>query len=233
MKTLMYFLAVVVLAVMIIIQVMLPQTISTAMEQALEEHWELQNVKVDIKAFPAVKILWGRVDRAEVYVPAFNLGIMPVNHLKISLQNIKIDIIKAVNKEFSYIAEQPGRIEFFVTQEGLNEYLKQNPITGISDVSIELKDSQSIVKCQIMLLGRNINLSLLGRFSLGKDSLVFVPEDLVVQDHSLGDVFKDRVKTGVNLEVNLINLPFDTRLTGLEAGDGYLKFTGEIGGLKI
>jgi len=223
----------VLLLLIIIAQFFLPGTVATAMENALQEQWKLQEVQVNIYAFPAVKILTGKVDRAEIFAPSTVFGMVPVNDIYIELHEIKVGVIGVLQNDLNYKMHRTGTVEFKITEKRLNEYLQANPIDGLSNIAVELSEDISRVKSQITILGTQVDFTLLGRFTLKDDNLLFIPEDFKVDEHSLGDLFKDKFEAGTNLEFKLGTLPYDTRLNRLETGEKTITFYGTIGFLKI
>ncbi len=217
----------------IVAQFFLPGTVATAMEKALHEQWQLQEVQVKVHAFPAVKILTGKVDKAEIFISETVFGMVPINDLYMELLEININVISVLQKDFNYEMQRAGTVEFKITEEGLNKYLQENPIGGLNNVSVELNEDLSKVKSQITILGTKVDFTLLGRFALKDENLVFVPEDFKVDEHSLGELFKDRIETGTNLAFNLGTLPYDTKLNRLETGVKTITFYGTIGFFRI
>jgi len=214
---------------MALAQMILPGKLAAAMEKALQEQWEMQDVQVKIYAFPAIKILTGRIDRAEIFVGSAVFGMVPVNDLYIELKEVRIDVVSALQRDINYEMQRAGTVKFKITEQGLNDYLKDNPISGLGNVTIELSEDISTVKSQVTVLGSKVDLALLGRFTLKNGSLAFLPEDFGIDKHSLGDLFRDRFKAGTNLEITIGTLPYDTELHSLETGENIITFYGTIG----
>lgn len=214
-------------------QFFMPRTVANAMESALEEQWQLQEVQVNIHAFPAIKILTGNVDKAEIFVPSTIFGGLPVNNLYIELYKINVNVISVLQKDFDYEMHRAGTVQFIITEEGLNEYLQANPISGLGNVSVELSQDISSIHTQVTILGSQVNFTLLGRFILKDGNLIFLPEDLKVDNYSLGDMVKDKFEAGTNFEFKLGDLPYDTKLDRLESAEKKITVYGTIGLLEI
>ncbi len=214
-------------------QVFLPQNVSSAVEEALKEQYGLNDVQVTVHSFPAIKLLAGRIDGAEIFVPSTIFSNIPVNDLYVSLKEVDINVISVLQKEPRYTMNRTGQIQFKITEDGLNGYLAENPISGLSNLNVSLQGNQSIVNCEVTILSNKINIGLVGRFSLNQGNLIFIPEDLIIEEHSIGNYLKDRFTTGTNFQINLGDLPYDARLTRLETGENSITFYGEIGPIKI
>jgi|GEM_PF-2663045 len=216
---------------MVIIQLALPGKLATAVEISIQEQWEIQNVQVKIYAFPAIKILAGNIDRAEIFIGSTTFGMLPINELYIELEEVSINIMNALRRNFNYELQRvAGTFEFRVTEQGLNYYLKNNPISVLgNNVTVELRDDLSIVRSQLSLLGSSINIALLGRFTLKSGNIAFLIEDLKIDDHSLDGLLGDRFQIGTNFEIVIGTLPYNAVLHSLKTGENTIIFYGTIG----
>ena len=217
---------------MVIAQLVLPAKLADAIEISLYEQWEVQEVQVIIYAFPAVKILTGNIDRAEIFVGSATFGMFPINELYIQIEEARINIINALRRNFNYEMQRvAGNFEFRITEQGLNDYLKNNPIGDLGNVTVELREGLSTVKSQIGVLGSSVDVALLGRFTLKNGNIAFLIEDLKIEEHSLGGLLGDRFQVGTNFEITIGNLPYNTRLHNLETGENTIIFYGTIGAI--
>ena len=215
---------------MIIAQLILPVKLADAVEISLQEQWEMQDVQVKIYAFPAVKLLAGNIDRAEIFVGSTFFGILPISELYIELEEVSLNMINVLQRNFNdELQRVNGNFEFRVTEQGLNDYLKTNPIGDLGNVTVELREDLSTVKSQISVLGSSLDVALLGRFTLRNGNLAFLVEDLKVEEHSLGGLFGDSFRVGTSFEITIGTLPHNARLHSLETGENYIIFYGAIG----
>ncbi len=219
----------VIIVLMIAVQIYLPGMTSAAVEQALYKRYGFQDIEVEVHSLPAVNILAGKIGQLRINVPEAVFNNMTVSDVEIVLHGLSINLFKVYRGEIDYSLAQRGELEFEITEQSMNDYLSGKPVNGFKEILIELNADKSIIKSQIVLLGKDISFDVAGNFAIEDGNMVFIPDNLIIQEYSVGEVFQDKVKGNLNFQIELGDLPYNTRLTGLEVLDDSIRVTGEIG----
>lgn len=192
-------------------QFLLPAATEHALQQALTESLAPGAIDVDVQAFPAVKLLTGKIDRLVVRLDHFDLQGFPLERAEMELNGFQVEPVALLGKkELEISVARPAVFQAIISQESLNKYLERQKISSmLENARFLLIEEQATLQGEIVFLGARVPVELDGDFHIKEGNIFqFIPERVRLQGFDLGETFEARLLQKVGISLDLGNLPF-------------------------
>jgi len=220
-------LALLLLVIGIALQLLLPAAASRALERVLYEGLgrpEALTVKVD--AFPAVEMLAGRIDGIEIKASGGGTAGFNWSRLELSARDLHADLpVLMAQRQIKIVILGRAAASISLTEQDLLRWLSGQIGGGVQIAGLRLKDRLAHVDCKVRLLGKTIDFSVTGSFSVKDNRLVFLPAKLSVEGEELAAHLASRILSQFNLAFSVPQLPAGLALAEAEIVDSRLKLT--------
>jgi hypothetical protein len=105
-----------------------------------------------------------------------------------------------------------------------------------SEIPVQDVDVQSdgvIVRSEVSVLGVRFPVSIEGEPGLRDGELIFEPQGLTAAGVKVSDELADRLLAGTSFEYPLDRLPYQSRITDVEAEDGRIILSGRVPSIPL
>jgi len=212
------------IGILIIAQLTLPRALEARIERALSRSFEEASlVRAEIRSVPAVELLWGRIDRAELELRRVVLGEIAVDAVRVDGEELWVDAPKLFRGEGVDVkAAKALRATLVLTEEDVNQYFWSR-IQGAKRFRVSLERGQARVAGSFSLFGREFDVRVNGKFRVaGPASVAFVPEQVSVDDAAVPQFLIDLVASEWQLLLHFGEAPFSIAIEDLLIEDGRL-----------
>jgi Protein of unknown function (DUF2993). len=215
-----------ILIAVIIGQIVIPPIVKDKLYEAIVVMLpEAKDIVVDVKATPSLKMAFGKFDYVNVSAKDFLFKDIPITSLEVKADDvtIKLGSIDA-NSPFGDADIRLAMTTDDVISSLISKTLDQN----IIDVRFE--DNQLVASGEIVILGVSIGVETYGKLVVQSSNVVsFDIQQVHLADREVNDLIVSLVKSLINIQFNLGELPFDMRLTSIEIDKNVVVFTGGMG----
>jgi len=170
------------------------------------------SLKTDIKVFPAVKILTGKIDKVLIQAEETVVNNLKLEDIEINFTEFTYHPVKFLTGNFEYYIEY-GEIKFKINEKSLEKYLAVQNFLNSNDINIEISEENLIIKSTIKLLGKNIPVLISGIPIIEEENLKFKPDNVKLGLINLGDTIDVRLKNNSIFRFNFDNFPFNLSIT--------------------
>jgi len=224
--------AISVLFLLLSIQLLLPLATSLALSRAARGAVGPDgHVKVEVSAFPAVKILWGQLDRMTINMEGVRPGGIPVSRLATVVDGARLDIPRLLGlREVAVLFRNPASISVAFSGADLSSIMRQR-VSGLKEPAVSLVPGGAVISGKVSLVGVVIPVEMSGVFQTnGPKDIRFVPEQLRVSEYSLPAALEKRLLSRLQFQIGVDALPFDIEVDRVLVEGDYLTVTGSSRG---
>ncbi|GAB6100079.1 hypothetical protein JCM16358_19580 [Halanaerocella petrolearia] len=228
-KSIKFWFVIIIIVIMIGLQLLLPGFFAQEVKKSLKnevESW--QQLEVDVDAFPAVKVLIGRIDELDLVGRGIKLNGTRVDSLEATFKDLKL---KETKEGWQVTEGKNTYLDLEITEEDLNNYLLTKPALKIfKNFKVDLTSSQVIMTGLINFFNAEVNLQLAGNFVVAnKDKIVFKSDKLAVENIVVpGEVIKE-LKNKLQFKIDLAKLTVPIRVRKVNLEQDKLQLLGENG----
>lgn len=210
------------------IQLALPRVIESRLEKELAAALPgARVVRAEVDAFPAVKLLWGRVDRLSLDVRRATFDGLVVDAALIDGRDLVIDAGRLLRREGVVITSAAElRATLAVAQDDLNEYLWSR-LPDARGFQVSLERGAAAVTGAVNVLGRALDVRVSGSFRVeGPTQVIFVPEQVSVESARVPQFILDLAAQAWQIGLDFRALPFGLGVEELRIDEGQLLIYG-------
>ncbi|MEW6662171.1 MAG: DUF2993 domain-containing protein [Bacillota bacterium] len=220
-------LALLLLVMSIALQLLLPTAAARAVEEALYEGLgRPEKLAVKVEAFPAVEMLAGRIDGLEIRASGGGTSGFNWSRLEMSARNLRVDLPSLIaGRQINVVILGQAMASLSLTEQELFKWLTGQVGGGVQVTGLRLLDRLARFDCKVRLLGRTIDFSVTGSFSVEDHRLVFSPAKLEVEGEELGRPLASRILDLFDLTFPVPQLPAGLVLVEAEIMDSRLELT--------
>lgn len=205
-----------------ITEAVLPSLIEQRVERAVASGFTgVESVEAQIRAFPAVRMLFGRFDRLNVSIRRAQLAGLSVDSIEVRSVGAQVPLSDFAPGSKRW-ARALGDAELVVSvlDADINDYLKTRD-DALRMFSVSFHEGVAHLNGTISFAGLNVSVSSQGRLVIEDNArLVYVVDKLNVERSQLPAFLLDAFEGKIELGVDLSALPFGTILEGIRVGAG-------------
>ncbi len=183
--------------------------------------------EVKLRSDPPLSMLRGEFAGGRVVMRNADLGGVRAERASIELDPFDINVW-ATMKNGRVVDREPlsGDLRVEVSEDEilrLAEARSEMPVTGV-----DLKDGGVVIGSEASALGTQLPVDVEGDLSVRDGDLVFEPQGLEAAGVPVPEELADELLAGAEFEYPLDRLPYQTRITGVETGEGRLVLNGRV-----
>lgn len=206
----------------------LPSLIEQRVERAVASGFTaVESVEAQARAFPAVRMLFGRFDRLNVNIQRAQLAGLNMNSIEVRSVGAQVPLSDFAPGSRKW-ARALGDAELVVAvlDADINDYLKTRD-DALRMFSVSFHEGVAELNGTISFAGLSVSVSSQGRLVIEDNArLVYVVDKLSVERSQLPAFLLDAFEGKIELGVDLSTLPFGAILEGIRVGAGVARIYG-------
>jgi len=206
----------------------LPSLIEQRVERAVASSFTaVESVEAQARAFPAVRMLFGRFDRLNVNIQRAQLAGLNMNSIEVRSVGAQVPLSDFAPGSRRW-ARALGDAELVVAvlDADINDYLKTRD-DALRMFSVSFHEGVAELNGTISFAGLSVSVSSQGRLVIEDNArLVYVVDKLSVERSQLPAFLLDAFEGKIELGVDLSTLPFGAILEGIRVGAGVARIYG-------
>ena len=212
MKKFLLFLLVLIIALVVASQFLLPSFIGSRIESQLNETLKPTAQTVNVEAQPAFKILYGEVDRVYGTLENIKLG-------KLNFASFRFDAKQILVNPISLLASQQIDIDGTINKADLGTFLSNEAGSDIQDVQVDIsKDNISLTgKMNVGMVFKG-DVKLDGNLELKGNTLLFSPKKFTINGATIPGMTSNVLESTQIYDFN--NFPIPVKAESLTVDNG-------------
>jgi hypothetical protein len=187
---------------------------------------------VELKSDPPLRMLAGEFSGGRIVMKNTDLGQVKARRVRIDLDPFDINVWATI-KSGHVVAREPlsGALRVDLPEAEVSRLARAKseiPIRGV-----DVQEGGVVVRSEVSALGTRFPVSVEGDPGLQDGKLIFKPEDLTAAGIQVPDDLADRLLPGTYFEQSLDRLPYQIRITSVEAESGRLVLSGRLPSLPL
>ena len=206
----------------------LPSLIEQRVERAVASGFTaVESVEAQARAFPAVRMLFGRFDRLNVSIRRAQLAGLNVDSIEVRSVGAQVPLSDFAPGSRRWArALGDAEITVSVLDADINDYLKTRD-DALRMFSVAFHEGVAELNGAISFAGLNVSVNSQGRLVVEDNArLVYVVDRLSVERSQLPAFLLDAFESKIELGVDLSTLPFGVALEGIRVGAGAARMYG-------
>jgi hypothetical protein len=187
---------------------------------------------VELKSDPPLRMLAGEFSGGHIVTKNTDVGSVVATRVRIDLDPFDIDVW-ATMKNGHVVDRAPlsGDLRVDVLESEVSRLAKAGSEIPIQDV--EVQEGGVVVRSEVSVLGSRFPASIEGEPGLRDGELIFEPQGLTTAGVQVPDELADRLLAGTSFQYPLHRLPYQTRITRVEAEDGRIILSGRVPSIPL
>ncbi|HHY98071.1 MAG TPA: DUF2993 domain-containing protein [Firmicutes bacterium] len=198
-----------VLALCLASEALLPQMAGRAIEMAFRNNVNRDaTIQVEIKTFPAVRMLAGHVDHLIADISRLVLNDLRIKRIFLDAQDIDLDVQRALlKKKVDLRRIDRASVTVVLDQDDINRYIKSRGGL-LSLVRVELSRGKAELIGEYPILGKTLTVSVNGHFAVeGATRVKFVIDKAHVEKYLIPKFIQRELTKNLDLSIDLQGLP--------------------------
>lgn len=187
-------------------------------------------VAVQLEAFPALAMVFGRFDVVRVDARGVEAGGLKVHRVFVEATKVRLDLRELLARKIKLESLEHADMTVVLTEEALNDYFRKK-----ADIfrifKLELDRGKASILGDIRLVGGDLHLTIDGRFVVeGKARVRYQIERFTVQNVAVPKPLRDILSSNLDLSLNLGDWgdwPFPVNIRDVRVEDEILYIFGE------
>jgi hypothetical protein len=177
-------------------------------------------------------MLAGEFSGGHIVTKNTDVGSVVATRVRIDLDPFDIDVW-ATMKNGHVVDRAPlsGDLRVDVLESEVSRLAKAGSEIPIQDV--EVQEGGVVVRSEVSVLGSRFPASIEGEPGLRDGELIFEPQGLTAAGVQVPDELADRLLAGTSFQYPLHRLPYQTRITRVEAEDGRIILSGRVPSIPL
>ena len=187
---------------------------------------------VELKSDPPIRMLAGEFSGGRIVMKNTDLGNVTATRARIDLDPFDINLWATVRKgHVVYRDPLSGDVRVDVPEREVSRLAKAGSEIPVQDVDVQ-RDGV-VVRSEVSVLGVRFPVSIEGEPGLRDGELIFEPQGLTAAGVKVSDELADRLLAGTSFEYPLDRLPYQSRITDVEAEDGRIILSGRVPSIPL
>jgi hypothetical protein len=217
-----------VLLFLIFSQIILPVAFEKSFENVfLSELNYPASLKADVKVFPAVKIIFGKIDKINIQAQEIVVDNIKIKKINIEINKFTYKPLEFLKGNFLYSGDK-GEIRFTINEKNIEKFLTAQNFLNSREINVEISKDFLTINCFIELLGRKLPLLISGTFDVKEGNLIYKPNSVKLGLFDLGDTIDMRLESRSSFILDFDNFPFNLRITDVFLEKGCIDVKAEI-----
>jgi hypothetical protein len=187
---------------------------------------------VELKSDPPLRMLAGEFSSGRIVMKNTDLGNVTATRARIDFDPFDIDVWATMRK--GHVVDRDplsGDVRVEVPESEVSRLAKAGSEIPIQQLDVH--QDGVIVRSEISVLGTQFPASIEGEPALRDGELIFEPQGLTAAGVQVPDELADRLLAGTSFEYPLDRLPYQTTITGVEAGEGQIILSGRVPSIPL
>lgn len=186
MKKLIIALLVIVVAVLVAAQLLLPNFVKGQLEQQINSKLNPNSTTIHVESSPAVQLLWGDVDALRGELEGVTLGHLTFADVHLDVKDLKLSPTALLfNQRVEVTQVGSGQIEGTVTEADLQTFMEKN-IKGLQIKNVDINSDGIDVTGNVDMGFIKGTANIKGKLEIKNNSLVFSPQRFEINGASIG-----------------------------------------------
>ena len=187
---------------------------------------------VKLKSNPPLRMLAGEFSGGRIVMKNTDLGNVTATMARIDLDPFDIDVWATIRKGHMVDRDSlSGDLRVDVPEREVSRLAKAGSEIPVQDVDVQ-RDGV-VVRSEVSVLGVRFPVSIEGEPGLRDGELIFEPQGLTAAGVKVSDELADRLLAGTSFEYPLDRLPYQSRITDVEAEDGRIILSGRVPSIPL
>jgi hypothetical protein len=187
---------------------------------------------VELKSDPPIRMLAGEFSGGRIVMKNTDLGNVTATMARIDLDPFDIDVWATIRKGHMVDRDSlSGDLRVDVPEREVSRLAKAGSEIPVRDVDVQ-RDGV-VVRSEVSVLGVRFPVSIEGEPGLRDGELIFEPQGLTAAGVKVSDELADRLLAGTSFEYPLDRLPYQSRITDVEAEDGRIILSGRVPSIPL
>ncbi|MDP8946447.1 MAG: DUF2993 domain-containing protein [Actinomycetota bacterium] len=187
---------------------------------------------VELKSDPPIRMLAGEFSGGRIVMKNTDLGNVTATMARIDLDPFDIDVWATIRKGHMVDRDSlSGDLRVDVPEREVSRLAKAGSEIPVQDVDVQ-RDGV-VVRSEVSVLGVRFPVSIEGEPGLRDGELIFEPQGLTAAGVKVSDELADRLLAGTSFEYPLDRLPYQSRITDVEAEDGRIILSGRVPSIPL
>ncbi|MDQ3497556.1 MAG: DUF2993 domain-containing protein [Actinomycetota bacterium] len=187
---------------------------------------------VELESDPPLRMLAGEFSGGRIVMKNSDLGNVTAKKTHIDLEPFDVNVWATI-REGRVVAREPlsGDLRVDVTEAEVSRLVKAG--SEIPIMGVDVQDDGVVVHTEVSALGTRFPVSVEGDPILRDGRLIFEPQGLTAAGIQVPDDLAAKLLAGTSFEYPLDRLPYQTRMTGVEAEDGQIVLSGRVPSIPL
>ncbi len=187
---------------------------------------------VELKSDPPIRMLAGEFSGGRIVMKNTDLGNVTATMARIDLDPFDIDVWATIRKGHMVDRDSlSGDLRVDVPEREVSRLAKAGSEIPVQDVDVQ-RDGV-VVRSEVSVLGVRFPVSIEGEPGLRDGELIFEPQGLTAAGVKVSDELADRLLAGTSFQYPLDRLPYQSRITDVEAEDGRIILSGRVPSIPL
>lgn len=187
---------------------------------------------VELKSDPPIRMLAGEFSGGRIVMKNTDLGNVTATMARIDLDPFDIDVWATIRKGHMVDRDSlSGDLRVDVPEREVSRLAKAGSEIPVRDVDVQ-RDGV-VVRSEVSVLGVRFPVSIEGEPGLRDGELIFEPQGLTAAGVKVSDELADRLLAGTSFQYPLDRLPYQSRITDVEAEDGRIVLSGRVPSIPL
>lgn len=187
---------------------------------------------VELKSDPPIRMLAGEFSGGRIVMKNTDLGNVTATMARIDLDPFDIDVWATIRKGHMVDRDSlSGDLRVDVPEREVSRLAKAGSEIPVQDVDVQ-RDGV-VVRSEVSVLGVRFPVSIEGEPGLRDGELIFEPQGLTAAGVKVSDELADRLLAGTSFQYPLDRLPYQSRITDVEAEDGRIVLSGRVPSIPL
>jgi hypothetical protein len=190
---------------------------------------ETGSVDLQVTAYPALKMFWGRFDYLKADGTDIVIGNVPVSQIFFEISGLTLDSKKLMTKRTLEVRSlKGGNMTLLLTEEGINTYFH-----GLNDsfdrFHIDLSDNIPKVVGNVEILGIKLDIRVEGRFIVENSTKIkFIADKLVVENTQVPRLLINQLMNELDLTLDLGKIPLPLNVRDVKVEENNILIISEV-----
>lgn len=187
---------------------------------------------VELESDPPLRMLAGEFSGGRIVMKNTELGNVTAKKTHIDLEPFDVNVWATIRKG-RVVDREPlsGDLRVEVTEAEVSRLVKAG--SEIPIMGVDVQDNGVRVRTEVSTLGTRFPVSVEGDSTLRDGKLIFDPQGLTAAGIRVPDDLAEKLLAGTSFEYPLDRLPYQTRMTGVEAEDGQIVLSGRVPSIPL
>ena len=213
-KSFIYLIIALVIVFLLALEFFLPALMANILKDYLRKEADaIAYINVKLDSFPAIKMLRGKIDQADIEIKGLSINNLYLDKLDLQYRDVFM-------KEGGFTGRNTG-LEAIITEEALNNYI-QAKFPELEAFQLQIRPEQVALEGRISIFEMLLEVQLSGNFAVSDQREVyFIPDNFRVENINIPVNLLKAYIEGLDFSFNLEDLNIPLALDEIKLYSGY------------